>query len=248
MLAFPARYFVRFFANHGMLSVGDRPEWRAIRGGSARYVEKLTAPFRDRIRLNAPVDSVRRLADGVLVKVRGAAPERYDHVFLACHSDQALHLLSDASPLEREVLGAIPYQRNEVVLHTDTRLLPRCRRAWAAWNYHVQRDVRAPVALTYNMNILQSLPARETFCVTLNGTADIDPARILKRLVYHHPLYTPAGVAAQARQAELNAGRTYFCGAYWRYGFHEDGVVSAINAVGHFERNAHGERDLQRVA
>jgi predicted NAD/FAD-binding protein len=249
MLAFPARYFVRFFHNHGMLSVNERPQWRAIRGGSARYVEKLIAPFEHCIRLNSRVEHVRRLPDRVLVKVQGHEAARFDHVFLACHSDQALQLLADASPLEREIIGAIPYQENEAVLHTDTSLLPRARRAWAAWNYHVLREHDARVALTYNMNILQTLHARETYCVTLNRTADIDPARIIKRLVYAHPLYTPAGVAAQSRQREVNGvRRTYFCGAYWRYGFHEDGVVSALNALEHFQQTAHAQRDLSRVA
>lgn len=249
MLGFPARYFTRFFANHGMLSVDARPQWRAIRGGSARYVEKLVAPFRDRIRVSTPVESVRRLPIGVLVKTRDAEAERFDRVFLACHSDEALRLLADATPVEREVLGAIRYQRNEAVLHTDTRLLPRARRAWAAWNYHVLPDPDAPVALTYNMNILQTLKSRETYCVTLNHGHEIDPGRIVKRLVYHHPLYTPAAVAAQARQHELNgAHRTYFCGAYWRFGFHEDGVVSALAALEHFQRTARAQRDLSRVA
>ena len=249
MLAFPARYFVRFFQNHGMLSVDRRPQWRAICGGSSRYVEKLTAPFRTRIRLNAPVEHVRRLPDRVLVKARGADSERFDHVFVACHADQALRLLADATPQEREILGAIPYSENEVTLHTDASLLPRTRRAWAAWNYHVRREPGAAVALTYNMNILQDLEARETFCVTLNDGARIAPEKVLRRLVYHHPLFTPAGVAAQARQHEINGPRrTYFCGAYWRFGFHEDGVVSALNALRHFSDTTHAQRDLSRVA
>ena len=249
MLAFPARFFVRFFENHGMLSVDARPQWRAIRGGSARYVDKLVAPFRGRIRLNTPVESVRRMRDCVLVKARGAEAQRFEHVFLACHSDQALGLLADATPLERQILGAIPYQENEAVLHTDTSMLPHARRAWAAWNYHVVRESSERVALTYNMNMLQSLAARETFCVTLNHSERIAPAKIIKRLVYHHPLFTPAGVAAQKRQHEINGQqRTYFCGAYWRFGFHEDGVVSALDAVEHFEQTAHAQRDLSRVA
>ena len=204
MQRFPARFFVRFFHNHGMLSVDQRPQWRVIRGGSARYVERLTAPFRDRIRLNTPVEWIRRLPDRVLVKARGLETERYDAVFMACHSDQALRLLADPSPLEHDVLGAIPYQENEAVLHTDTRLLPRSRRAWAAWNYHVLPEARERVALTYNMNILQSLEAPTPFLVTLNHSDTIDPARIIKRVSYHHPLFTPAGVAAQARQTEVN--------------------------------------------
>jgi predicted NAD/FAD-binding protein len=245
MLGFPARFFVRFFHNHGMLSVNDRPQWRVVPGGSREYVRRLTAPFADRIRVRTPVRGVRRLPGAVELQLdQGRA--RYDALFLACHSDQALALLRDPSPAERETLGAITYQENEAVLHTDTRLLPRSRRAWAAWNYHVPALPRRRVAVTYNMNILQGLDAPETLCVTLNHGDAIDPAKVLKRLVYHHPLYTPAAVAAQARQAELNSGRrTYYCGAYWRFGFHEDGVVSALNAVEHFDNE---KRSLLRVA
>ena len=248
LLDFPVRFFVRFFHNHGMLSVNDRPQWRVVRGGSARYVEKLVAPFRHRVRLNAPVVSVRRFPDRVLVRVLGAEAERFDCVFLACHADQALALLADATPLEREVLGALPYQENEAVLHTDASLMPRSRRAWAAWNYHVPARPAERVAVTYNMNILQGLAARETYCVTLNRTGAIDPRRVLKRLRYHHPLYTPRAVAAQRRQSEVNHARTYFCGAYWRFGFHEDGVASALEAVRHFRQRQHAPRDLPRVA
>ena len=234
MFAFPARFFVRFLHNHGMLTVNDRPIWRTVRGGSARYVEKLVAPFRDRVRLRTPVQWIRRLPQSVIVKARAHAPERYDAAFVACHSDQALDLLADPSPAEREVLGAIPYQRNEAVLHTDTRLLPKRRLAWAAWNYHVLPGRSGPVALTYNMNILQRLGAPTPFLVTLNRSDAIDPARVIKRITYHHPLYTPAAIAAQARQPELNRDRTFYCGAYWRNGFHEDGVASALTALGHF--------------
>jgi predicted NAD/FAD-binding protein len=235
MLDFPARLFVRFLHNHGMLSVNDRPTWRVVRGGSARYVEKLVVPFRDRLHLGAPVESLRRLPGAVAVKVAGAAAERYDAAFVACHSDEALRLLADPSPAEREVLGAIPYQRNDAVLHTDARLLPRRRLAWAAWNYHVLPGEGGRVALTYNMNILQGLDAREPFLVTLNRPEAVDPSKVLRRITYHHPLFTPGAVAAQARQAELNRGRrTYYCGAYWRNGFHEDGVASALAAVDQF--------------
>ncbi len=248
MLAFPARYFVRFFHNHGMLSVDERPQWRVIRGGSARYVEALTAPFRDRVRLDTPVQSVRRLAGQVYVKARGHDVERFDAAFLACHSNQALAMLADATPAEREVLGAIRYQPNEAVLHTDTRLMPRARRAWAAWNYHVLPEDTGRVALTYNMNILQSLDAPEPFLVTLNRGDAIDPAKIVKRIGYEHPLYTREGVAAQARQEEINGPlNTYYCGAYWRYGFHEDGVVSALQALEHFRQRGHAQRTLFRA-
>jgi predicted NAD/FAD-binding protein len=212
-------------------------------------VDKLTAPFRARIRLCTPIEWIRRLPGQVLVKARGLEAERYDQMFLACHSDQALALLTDASPEERDVLGAIPYQENEAVLHTDTRVLPRSQLAWAAWNYHVLPQARERVALTYNMNILQSLQSREPFLVTLNHSAAINPAKIIKRIRYHHPLYTRAGVVAQSRQAEINGVlNTYYCGAYWRFGFHEDGVVSALNALEHFkDRTRHAQRTLHRT-
>lgn len=248
MLEFPARLFVRFLHNHGMLTVNDRPVWRTIRGGSARYVEKLTAPFRERIRLDTPVEWLRRVPGGVIVKARGSDALRFDAAFLACHSDQALALLADPSGAERGVLGAIPYQRNEAVLHTDTRLLPKRRLAWAAWNYHVLPERRGPIALTYNMNILQRLDAPTPLLVTLNRSDAIDPARVIKRITYHHPLFTPSSVAAQARQRELNgAQRTYYCGAWWRNGFHEDGVVSAQQALAHFDQD-HAQRALYRSA
>jgi len=248
MLEFPARFFVRFLHNHGMLTVNDRPVWRTIRGGSARYVEKLTAPFRERIRLNTPVEWMRRLPGSVIVKARGSEALRFDAAFLSCHSDQALRLLADPSRVERDVLGAIPYQANEAVLHTDTRLLPKRRLAWAAWNYHVLPEDRGPIALTYNMNILQRLDAPTPFLVTLNRSEAIDPARVIKRITYHHPLFTPSAVAAQARQRELNgAHRTYYCGAWWSNGFHEDGVVSALHSLAHFEQD-HAQRPLHRSA
>jgi predicted NAD/FAD-binding protein len=254
MFDFPARFFVRFLHNHGMLSVNDRPVWRVIRGSSARYVERLVAPFRSRIRLSSPVESIRRGLDGVTVHARGCPPERYDHVFLACHSDQALRLLADPSREEREILGALPYQHNEALLHTDTALLPRRRRAWAAWNYHRLENRRAGVALTYDMNALQGLSSRHTFCVTLNASAHVDPQRVLRRMEYSHPLFTLAGVAAQRRHHEISGvRRTHYCGAYWRYGFHEDGVVSALQALARFDdvcrREAeNAQRAISRVA
>jgi predicted NAD/FAD-binding protein len=246
---FPARYFVRFFHNHGMLTVDDRPQWLTVRGGSARYVEKLTAPFRDRIRLRTPVESVRRTGAGVFVKPAGAEPERFDRVFFACHSDQALRLLTDASPAEREVLGAIPYQRNEVALHTDVSVLPRRRLAWAAWNYHLIDRAAERVAVTYHMNILQRIRSRTPLLVSLNMTDRIDPRLVIRRMSYEHPVFTREAVAAQARQAEINgADRAYFCGAYWRFGFHEDGVVSALDALEHFRQVENAQRALHRTA
>jgi predicted NAD/FAD-binding protein len=241
LLDVPAAFFIRFFHNHGLLSVNDRPTWRVIKGGSRCYVERLVAGHRERIRLNTPVHWIRRHPGYIEVKARDAEAQRYDRVFLACHSDQALRLLSDATPQEREVLGAIDYQVNEAVLHTDAALMPRRRRAWAAWNYHVPEQGWSPdgkVTLTYNMNILQGLDAPLDFCVTLNNTAAIDPDRIIRSLEYAHPIFTERAVAAQRRHREINgARRTYFCGAYWRFGFHEDGVVSALNALEHFHED-----------
>ena len=248
MLDFPARFFVRFLHNHGMLTVNDRPVWRTIQGGSARYVERLTAPFRHRMRLGTPVEWVRRLPAGVVVKPRGQEAQMFDALFMACHADQALALLLDPSDGEREVLSAIPCQRNEAVLHTDSRLLPRRTLAWAAWNYHRPAREDAPVALTYHMNILQRLDTPQPLLVTLNRSDAIDPARVLARMVYRHPVFTSASVAAQARHRELNGVRgTYYCGAWWRNGFHEDGVVSAETAADHFEQD-HAQRAVHRTA
>lgn len=237
MLDFPARFFVRFFHNHGMLSVDDRPQWRVIEGGSARYVEALTREFRERIRLDAPIARVRRSADAVYLTPQDRAEERFDWVFFACHSDQALAMLGDgATAQERSILGAIPYQENSVVLHSDSRLMPRRRLAWAAWNYHLPAAAGERVAVTYNMNILQGLQSREPLLVTLNHVDGIDPGKTIKRLAYHHPLYTAAGAAAQQRHHEISGiNRSAYCGAYWRNGFHEDGVVSALAALRHFE-------------
>ena len=187
---------------------------------------------------------ITRRATHVEIRSAGYGVERFDHVFIACHSDQALAMLRDASPLEREVLGAIPYQHNDVVLHTDTSLLPRRRLAWSAWNYHRLAADTTAVAVTYNMNLLQGLPAQQTYLVTLNNSAAINPDKIIKRLSYDHPVFTQDGIAAQRRQGEINGvRRSYFCGAYWRYGFHEDGVVSALNALAHF-REKDGEQQL----
>ncbi len=236
MMHFPARFFVRFFHHHGMLSIDDRPQWRVIQGGSARYAEALTAGFRDRIRLNTPVATVRRLKRSVRVTPVNGPEESFDWVFFACHSDQAVHVLSDASPQEREILGAIPYQQNEIVLHTDATMMPKRKLAWAAWNYHVTAKPLARVAVTYNMNILQGLSSREPLLVTLNHTAQIHPAKIIKRLSYDHPVYTTDGAAAQLRHHEVSGvNRTGYCGAYWRNGFHEDGVWSALQALKHFQ-------------
>jgi uncharacterized protein len=235
MWSFPVRFLLEFFSNHGMLGFRNRPQWRTVRGGSARYVEALVAPWRGNLRLSSPVTAIERHEDHVLVTAQGAEAERFDEVVLAVHSDQALSMLTDATDKERELLGAIPYQRNEAVLHTDRALLPKRRRAWSSWNYHLLREPKPCTTVTYHMNRLQSLSASAEYCVTLNRTEAIDPAKIIRVIDYAHPVFTPAGRGAQARVEEISGtNRTHFCGAYWRWGFHEDGVVSALRVAQHF--------------
>ncbi len=235
MWTFPARFLVEFFDNHGMLGFLDRPRWRTVRGGSTRYVEALTAPWRERLRLTAPVQAIERASDHVLVKARGCESERFDEVVLATHSDQALRLLVDATAAEHQILGSIPYHTNEAVLHTDVSLLPRRRRAWASWNYHLLDEPGPGATVTYHMNRLQALRAEREFCVTLNRTAAVAPEKVIRRISYAHPVYTAAGVTAQGRVAEVSGiNRTHFCGAYWGWGFHEDGVLSALRVAERF--------------
>ncbi len=249
VLGMPVKFLVRFFDNHGLLQVKDRPVWRVIKGGSREYVNKLVAGHRDRIRLNSPVQSIRRVDDRVELHTASGGKEIFDYVFIASHSDQALSLLDDATREEREVLGAIRYQPNEAILHTDDSLMPKRRRAWAAWNYHIPQDSTRHVAVTYNMNILQGLKANNQYLVTLNSDQDIDPGKVIRTVQYEHPIFSRESVAAQQRQADINRERTFFCGAYWRNGFHEDGVVSALNALGHFEeRLSNGKLHLRRAS
>ena len=229
MLEFPARYFIQFLVNHGLVTLTDRPIWRTIVGGSWKYIDRLTASFRDRIRLNCPVISVRRTEDSVDV-TSTVGSERFDQVVFATHGDQALRLLSDPSSVEREVLAPFVCSKNVAVLHTDASLLPKRRRAWASWNYHLSNSPLDAPSVTYQMNILQRLNSTETFCVTLNREAAIRPDKILGRFVYEHPIYSPGAVLSQRRHSEISSirHRTHFCGAYWGFGFHEDGVKSAL--------------------
>jgi predicted NAD/FAD-binding protein len=229
MWDFPASFMAEFFENHGMYSLRDRPRWRTVAGGSIRYVEAITAPWRDRIRLRAPVRRIERLPDRVRIEADGCESEDFDEVVIATHSDRALAMPGDPSEAEREILGAIPYQRNEAVLHTDPSLLPRRRTAWSSWNFHLGEEPARGTTVTYWMNNLQRLRADREFMVTLNRGGEIDPEKVLHRVSYDHPVYTAEGVAAQARHTEISGAgrRTHYCGAYWGWGFHEDGVVSA---------------------
>ncbi len=226
-----ARFLLEFFDNHGMLAFRGRPRWRTVSGGSRSYVQAIVRPWRSRLRLATPVTEVRRDEAGATVRTRDSL-EHFERVILATHSDQALALLADASDRERQVLGAIRYQPNEAVLHTDTSLLPRRRRAWASWNYHLRDELEGPPTVTYHMNRLQAIEAEVELCVTLNRTAEIDPERIVGSFAYAHPIFTEAAVSAQARHAEISGQRhTHYCGAYWGWGFHEDGVQSALRVV-----------------
>lgn len=238
MLQFPARFFVRFFHHHGMLTIDERPQWRTIVGGSAAYLEKVTAGYRERIQLNTSVIAIKRLRDAVIVHTSDDKSQQFDYVFFACHSDEALKILGDeATAEEKQILGAIPYQDNTVYLHTDASLMPKRKLAWAAWNYHVTDKPCGKVQVTYNMNILQGIQSAEPLLVTLNYTDAIDPAKVIKKLHYRHPLYTLEGANAQTRHGEISGPHlTGYAGAYWRNGFHEDGVVSALTAIWHFRK------------
>ena len=231
MADFPAQFFLRFFKNHGLLSVHKRPQWRVIEGGSREYIAPLCRRFEERIHVNRPVLRVKRDPAGVTLRFEDGGERRFDQLVIATHSDQALRLLSAPSDAERDILGALPYQSNDVVLHTDIRLLPKNRKTWSSWNYRLGVNETRPV-LTYNMNILQGIEAPETFCVTLNDTGSVNPHKILGRFTYEHPVFSLDGLAAQQRWEEISGVQnTWYCGAYWRNGFHEDGVVSALRVA-----------------
>ena len=232
MFDFPLLFFVRFFKNHGLLSVNNRPQWRVIKGGSSAYLEPLTAGFKDRIRVGSTVDSISRDESGVDITLANGNVERFDQVIVASHSDQALSMLGDATAAEKEVLGAIPYQQNDVVLHTDDTILPNKKLAWSSWNYWLRSERQEQAILTYDMNILQGIDAPVTFCVTLNATESIDKSKILGRYNYSHPVFSLESVAAAERWSDINGvNRTWFCGAYWANGFHEDGASSGIRVA-----------------
>lgn len=238
MLRFPVAFFIRFFSNHGLLSVNHRPQWYTIKGGSRSYLAPLVDSFKNRIRLGINIESVLRRANGVVIRTQEYGDEEFDQVVFACHSDQALSLLTDPQAAESSILGAIRYQNNEVVLHTDKSLLPKLHSTWSSWNYLLQEDTTDKPVLTYNMNILQRLESSDTFCVTLNATDRVAPDKILARFDYSHPQFTVPGIVAQQRWHEINGvNNTWFCGAYWANGFHEDGVVSALRVCEELQRH-----------
>ena len=232
---FPARYFAQFFKNHGFLNIKDQPQWLTVRGRSRQYIKPITKSYADQIRLNCPISSIRRLEDGVEVSAANQPAEKFDQVVIAAHSDQALRMLDDPSDAEQNILGAIPYQENEAVLHWDASLLPGKKAAWASWNYHIPIEETGRVAVTYDMNILQSIGAPEEFCVSLNPSKALDPEKIHGKYLYHHPVYNPESLSARESHSQISGiDRTHYAGAYWGYGFHEDGVRSAVNVCKHF--------------
>ena len=228
---FPVRYFVAFMANHQMLKTDNRPEWRTVSGGSSTYIQAFMQAFKGDLRLNCPVQAITRNKNHVTVKTKDGE-QHFDHLIMACHSDQALRLLQDATEQEAEILGAMTFQENDVVLHTDASVMPKHPKAWASWNALKLSETQARCTVTYYMNLLQNLDAPEPLLVTLNCTDRIDPAKILQQRSYHHPVYNPASLAAQQRRDEINGqNNTWYVGAYWGWGFHEDGAKSAQEVI-----------------
>jgi predicted NAD/FAD-binding protein len=232
MAEFEIEFFIRFFYHHGLLDITNRPQWYVIPGGSKQYIIPLLGELYDQVRLNSDIKQVARQNNQACITLSNGTSELFDYVVFACHSNEALALLADASHTETEILSDIPYTNNSVVLHTDESLLPVRKRAWASWNYRLSNDGDAPAAVTYQMNILQGLVTKKPLCVTLNAEADIKESEIIQKFNYAHPVFNRKSLAAQKRRSEINGqNNTFYCGAYWYNGFHEDGVRSAIDVV-----------------
>ena len=236
VLNMPAYFFIKFFYNHGMLETINRPNWWVIKNGSSEYIKKIIRGFENKINLSTPVKTVARKNEGIEIQLaKKEETLKFDSVIFATHSDQALEVLENPTDTEKDILSSIPYQKNEVLLHTDSSVLPRRKLSWASWNYQLDSDPALPVVLTYNMNILQSINCKETLCVTLNDHNSVDETKILKKITYHHPLFNVKSIEAQKRKSEISGvNNTHYCGAYWRNGFHEDGVVSALDVCKDF--------------
>ena len=234
MMEFPAKFFIQFFNNHRMLNINDRPQWLTISGGSINYVNKMIEPFRKKIKLNQNIKYVERKKDHIAIHHKDRI-EKFDWVFFACHSDEALKLIKSPGLHEKNILKAIPYTDNEVVLHYDDHFMPKRKLAWAAWNYHIDDNANSPASLTYNMNILQNLKTEAPLLVTLNPMQKINKKKIIKTLSYAHPQYSLRSIEAQSKYHLISGvNRTSFAGAYWGNGFHEDGVKSALDAIQQF--------------
>ena len=235
ILNFPAYFFIDFFKNHGMLSVTNRPQWLTISGGSEKYVKKLTSSFKSKIRLNSKIKNVIRYKNYVVIEDNGRK-EKYDYVFFACHSDDALEILQKPTSDEVEILKTLPYQKNNIILHTDSSIMPQKKLSWAAWNFNIDSPEDSPITLTYNMNILQNIKTNEAVLVTLNTKQPISKDKVIKKLQYTHPKFSKESIRAQLKNKIISGkNRTFYSGAYWGKGFHEDGVKSAYEAVKIFE-------------
>ena len=235
ILNFPAHFFIDFFKNHGMLSVTNRPQWLTIKGGSQEYVKKLTSGFKNKIRLNSKIKNIVRYKSYVVIE-DNKSKEKFDYVFFACHSDEALETLKKPTADEVKILSALPYQKNDIILHTDSSIMPQKKLSWAAWNYNIDSPDDSPITLTYNMNILQNFKTKEPLLVTLNPKLPISKSKVIKKLQYTHPKFSKYSVSAQLKNKIISGkNRTFYSGAYWGKGFHEDGVKSAYEAVKIFE-------------
>ena len=234
MLDMPAYFFIRFFKNHGLLKIADRPQWWVIKNGSNQYVKEIIKPFINHIHLNSKIDTISRKDGKVYIGTKDKI-KKYDSIVISTHSNQALNLLSDPTTDEKNILGNIKYQKNTALIHTDVSILPKRKLAWSSWNYLINQDSNQLVTLTYNMNILQNLKSNKTYCVTINNTKKLNPDKIIKEIIYHHPLFTESSVKAQKQKAIIcGCNNTYYTGAYWGYGFHEDGVNSALDVCSKF--------------
>ncbi len=254
---FPAKFILGFFYNHGLLQLRDRPQWLTVANRSRDYVTELMRPIRDRVHLNSPVREVRRVNGSVKLSFADRQPLKYDHLVLASHADQSLRILSDATESERDVLSGFPYQANTAVLHTDESVLPQRRRAWASWNYHISEKVANHASVTYDLNRLQRLGLPGPLCLTLNPGMAIDQRKVLQRFEFQHPVFSRESINSQRRYREINGQNgVSFCGAYWGYGFHEDGVNSALSVTRPFgldldalvQPTIHGKPSLTRTA
>jgi len=236
MFDFSAKFFIRFFNNHGLLNINDRPQWYVIKNGSKQYVKPLISDHKENIHLSTPVKNIIRQNNQVIIRTLNQPDKTFDYVFIATHSDQALTMLDKPTSLEQQTLSALKYTPNTALLHTDITRMPKRKLAWAAWNYHLNNKNIGRASLSYNMNILQSLKSKNNFIVTLNNSSIINQNKIIKSMSYSHPLFTLKGIAAQKNHSKINGTkRTFYSGAYWRHGFHEDGVVSAMQALKDFD-------------
>ena len=237
MKSMPAKFFIRFFMNHGLLDIKNRPQWKVIKNGSSEYVKKIYKSLKQnnaKIKLDFNIKKVFRTEDKIKIKDDNNV-HTFDKIVLACHSNQALKMIQNPTNDEKNILSSINYQENRATIHTDTSVLPNRKKAWSSWNY-LSTNETENVVLTYNMNILQNLKSDKVFCVTINDPGLIDKKKIIKEIKYEHPLFTPSCLKSQSKKDLINGkNNTYFAGAYWGYGFHEDGVNSALDVCKYFD-------------